>query len=382
MASHRQTLGTLLEDVAALLGDEDIETWAELESDSTVVRVTLASGLSVIVKRVTDTGLDLPGHEGAPQRFLNEWAGLEFLADIGSDVPPSVVAVDRESCILVLEDLGDLDDLESILLGDTPEIAERSLIDLGMALGHLHGLSREHRNRFLAIQARLGTGSPMSDTTMDQRLRRVLFTACFESAGVELGDRLWRSICEVEELIHDHRSFRAFVHADAGPHNVLLDARARLIDFEFGVYRSGLADAAGTRLGFPQTAAGMAVPTWAAERMEKSYRETLVGYAPEASDDDEFVRALAAACAHWALNRLASAWRLHIEPRMGAGAVLAEEEAERLGRTMLMVDGFVALAGEVGVFEELAETVNEVGRRWRSIWPRIPCVATYPSLAE
>ncbi len=392
MAFDGSSLPALLEDARSLLERElssavTIDDAVEIESDNEVLRARLSAGSvtqrSIVIKRVTDTGFDLPGHEGAPQRLLNEWAGLEFITEVGGGrvVAPTLIAGDAAACLLVIEDLGELESLESLLLGGQKEKAERGLEGFGAALGRLHGLAWGRESRFAEIQEEVGTRSPMSDTTVDQRTRRDLFTACFEEAGVVLKDRLWRSVEQVEELIHGQSPFRSLVHADAGPHNALVsEGTVRLIDFEFCVFHNGLSDVVGARLGFPQTTNARPVPDEHVRWFETAYRETLAEHIMVAEDDRLFRRSLAAAAAHWALNRTAAAWQLHIRPRLESGPEPAEVEVQRLSSTMLLIDGFVAHAREEQLLEELADALDACGRAWRELWPAIAPIHPYPAL--
>lgn len=376
------TIPNLMESAQLVLGEGPLENPVQLESESLVVRARVAaSGRTVVVKNVTDTGFDRPGHRGAPQRFLNEWAGLALLDGLGARIAPSVIAADVGKRLIILEDLGDAESLESVLLSDRSGRAWDGLGEFGAALAELHCVTRGHEDRFDVIQQDLGTTSPISDTTVDQRSRRDMFESCLGAAGLEMNERIWRSFKEVERLTHEPSPFRVLAHADAGPHNVLLtEEGARLIDFEFCVFRNALSDMAGARLGFPQTNAAMGVPPVAVRHFESSYRAAVSERIPEAADDAQFSRALGAACAHWTLNRVAAAWRLHVEPRLEAVADLPDGEAERIARTATIVEGFSSYAAEVGVFAELADVIHACVRHWREVWPVIGTVPVYPAL--
>ena len=382
MAADTPAPADILEAAGNLLAERLDGEWSRLESESTVLRARTGSGRSVIVKHVTDTGFDDPDHDGAPQRFLNEWAGLELLAELGaSPIAPAVIAADAASGLLVLEDLGDVPNLEALLVRGDGQRARSGLEQFGSTLGRLHGVGVGEERTFRAIQDRLGTGSPHSDTTMDQRSRRDLFAACFEAAGAAMTDRVWEAVVEIEGLIHGSSPFWTLTHADSGPHNLLVTPDGgRLIDFEFCVYRSGLTDVAGARLGFPQTASSMVVPIEDVERLEGAYRRSLESVVPEVGDSAVFDRALGAACAHWALNRVAAGWLLHVAPRLETGMSLPDDEADRLARTSVIVDGFAGLAETCAVFGELASVLTRCVGHWRHLWPEIESIDVYPAL--
>lgn len=367
----------LVDAAVRLLGNEEVPDGVTfLESEGNVMRLRLGSGRSVIVKQVMDDTFDHADHHGPPQRFLNEAASLQFLG--GLSVAPELHGADRDVGMLVLEDLGDIENLQRSLLDGTRSESEEGLVDFAAALARMHGLASGKEAAFTDVQDAWGTVSPKSDTTIDQRERHDMFSACFDAVGLQMSDRLWRSVCRVEETMHGSGPMRTLVHADAGPHNVLLGEEARLIDFEFAVFSNAAADAVGPRLGFPQSAKAMRVPGEAASRFEDSYRNELSGFIAEAQDDEVFVTSLSAACAHWALNRMAAAWRLHVAPRVENREPLPRQEAQRVAATFLVVDGLVQVANQHGEVGELAEMLAACCRVWRRRWPEIEDADVYP----
>lgn len=362
----------------------DLVDAMELESDSTVIRATVVppagdQPATVIVKRVTDQRLDLPGHDGPPSRFLNEWAALEFLTDIEADVAPKLVAADRSQGLTIVEDIGDHPTLESRLFGENSESAMEGLATAGRLLGRLHAMSRDRESEFAATQMRLGTMSPSSDSTIDQRGRQPEFLSILEVSGIERGESFGDQIVELESLIHDDSPFRSLIHADAGPHNVLVAGDdSCLLDFEFAVYRNVLCDAVGPRLGFPQTTGVGWVPTDAVDTFEHSYRRAVVLGIPPAEDDSEFSRHLTAACGHWALNRWVHAWRDHLS-RLGAsppgiGAI------EAIKGVWMVIDGFVDASRRFGEFEVVADALGRFREEEVRRWPELEPAPVYPAL--
>lgn len=355
-----------------------------LQSESTVLRAraSVTDGAipgSVIIKQATDTTFDHPDHRGAPQRFLNEWAALSFLHEIGVRVAPAVLAADQDRGFLVLEDLGDLPDLQSVLFGADGGEARRGLVELGRLMGEMQAASHGLEARFLLAQEALGTGSPRCDSTVDQRERKDLFHGCLEALGIPMASRFWVGVVDIESAIHDGSPFWSFIHADAGPQNLLVSPkRSALVDFEYAVYRNGLCDVVGARLGFPQTIHARQVAPDDARLVEDAFRATVAMAIPEASDDEVFYRALTAAGAHWALNRWAASWRKQIQPALDPGQ--GDPDAADLARTLLVLDGFTALSAEYGDFADVAATVASYAGELRRRWPTLEAPGTYPSL--
>jgi Ser/Thr protein kinase RdoA (MazF antagonist) len=183
----------------------------------------------------------------------------------------------------------------------------------------------------------------------------------------------------VESEIHDDSPFWSMIHGDAGPQNLLIGVeRGILIDFEFGVYRNGLCDVVGARLGFPQTSSAMGVPEDDAERLETAYRRAVAPGIPEAEVDDIFFRGLSAAAAHWALNRWAASWRHHLRPALDSGQ--DDLDVAALGSALLVWDGFTGLAATTARFPSLAGTVASYASELVRRWPGLEKPGTYPAL--
>ena len=91
---------------------------------------------SVIVKQAVARGdetYDIDSPEWGPAwRLFNDWAGLQFLSDVsdGNSPAPNFYGGDRESGIIVIEDLGNGKRLDHLVLGDDPVEAENGLIEL------------------------------------------------------------------------------------------------------------------------------------------------------------------------------------------------------------------------------------------------------------
>ncbi|MGD2059474.1 MAG: phosphotransferase [Acidimicrobiia bacterium] len=358
-----------------------------LESEGLVLRARVdPDGFgpeAVVVKRVTDTTFDQPGHRGPPQRFLNEWAALEFLTSLGlgGEACPTLLCADVEGGFLVLGDLGGLVDLQTVLLSDQPRLARAGLVDMGRTLGRIHATTHDIEGRFHDLQVSLGTGSPRCDSTVDQRTREEVFSSCLRSLAIAPETGFWDAVVRIESMIHDQTPFWALIHADAGPQNFLVaDGGGALVDFEYAVYRNGLCDVVGARLGFPQTTRAMTVSAADAARVETAYREAVSTVIPQAGDDSVFFSSLTAAGGHWALNRWAAAWRRQVGPLLESGREPGDGEISALSSTLLVLDGFVALAGETGTFPEIAGTVASFVAQIHRRWPEVRPPPGYPAL--
>jgi tRNA A-37 threonylcarbamoyl transferase component Bud32 len=365
----------------------------EQVSDNNVVRCEAVPALpdgeeSVIVKRVTSLVFNQPDSSGESQRFLNEWASLEFLDKLSAEpgYGPRLLGSDRSHSLLVLEDLGQNRSVEDVLLDVDREPARKALGDVGGLLGRMQSAAFGREEEFVAAQSRLGTESPRSDSTADQRTFIQTFQQCLDALSIEPAPGFWDSLHQVETLIHDSGLFRTFIHADAGPHNFLITNQdVRLLDFEFGAFRHGMSDVVGARLGFPQTEHAHSVPERDARHLEHAYRQEMVTVIPEAADDAIFNEALAAASAHWALNRWAGLWRIYFETAMREPESLASSESNENGRltrasAFTIYQAFIDTAQTLEVFQPIAETLHAYTLALEQRWPELDVVPVYPSL--
>jgi len=365
-----------------------------LESDNTVLRFVVVPALpggetSVVLKQVTSLRFNQPGSSSESQRFLNEWASLEFLDQIATDqrYGPRLVASDRSHSFLILEDLGRRQTAQDLLLAEDAAMARRALIGMGELLGRMQAEAAGREDEFVAMQSRLGTQSPVSDSTVDQRSHSGVFEECLALLSITPSTGFWNSLNQVEALVHDSDVFRTFIHADSGPHNFLVsNDEVRLLDFEFGTFRHGFSDVVGARLGFPQTDRVHSVPEEDARQLENAYRHQIVNAIPQVTDDAVFNEALVAAAAHWALNRWSGRWLGYFKEAM---IVRNETASSDLGtdgriRTPLFThfQAFVELANTTRLFLPVAETLHSFMDALEVRWPDIGVSPIYPALAE
>lgn len=353
---------------------------------------------SVIVKRVTRTDFNAPGAApGVSERFRNEWACLDFLRrlELAEPVGPRLLAASREESLLVIEDLGVGETLLDRLIGSDGGAARAGLVGLGAALGRMQAAAAGREPDFRAIQTALDTRSPLSDSTVDVRARRERFEGCFDALGLSPAAGFWRELDAVETAIHEDPAFRSFLHADAGPHNVLCPdpdgGRARLLDFEFGDYGQGLLDVVSARLGFPHTGQVWAVPAADAHALEAAYRGEVAGALPAVRDDAAFEAALVDACAHWSLTRWAGYWTGYFEERMAPRTrpvsetddpAAAARHARHRARILTQHEGFLALADRTGRRPAIAASLRGFLGRLRVRWPELEAMPVYAALDE
>ena len=94
-------------------------------------------------------GYDPDSKEGPAYGLLNDWAGIAFLDELDDPGPwPRFYGGDRETGVIVLEDLGAATQIDHILLGEDEVLAEEVLFSYVRTLSDLHRAIRTGMTRF------------------------------------------------------------------------------------------------------------------------------------------------------------------------------------------------------------------------------------------
>ena len=279
----------------------------ELESQHTVLRVPIIQGQglpeSIVIKRVPE---DI--EYGAQKRALSEWAGLEFLAKVANSrqFAPRFLGGNAGKLLIVLEDMGNVPTLNRILHESDSASARQALVDYGIFLGTLQGVTYGHETEFKQIQSQLNAEVPPSDSSIDLRGLLEQFREAFGPVTADYAG-LEKEIINASAAMHDEQIFRTFQHHDAGPHNVLVtESGLRFIDFELAQYGNAFLDMTALRLAFPPFSQGHFLPKAVVIDYENSYRETLSKVIPEILDDSLYSLTLEQACAKWIGSKVTS----------------------------------------------------------------------------
>lgn len=271
-----------------------------------IARCTLArpgTGLprSVVVKWLRD---DANGSRVDPQQLLTERAALEFLGDLGLEIAPSLIASDRATTLLVLEDLRPRVPLYELLDGAETAAGSVGLAAFARALGTMAAGTVGRSRGYYARCRALGPVDPWSDRVGPFAKRWATTCAASAAVGVAVPASVEAEMGDVLEALAEPRAFLALSNGDAGDNNFLIADHdpGRIIDFEFAGYRHALLDAACLHVPGPRW---ITMPDPVRTGLEDVHRAALVAGIPEASDDRAFGRAMAAAAIATAIERAA-----------------------------------------------------------------------------
>ncbi|NKB67489.1 MAG: hypothetical protein GKR89_10540 [Candidatus Latescibacteria bacterium] len=249
---------------------------------------------SVVVKTLRD------GPRSQPEQLLTEQAALEFVAELGPDLAPRLLASHIQAGLLVLEDVAPRRPLAEIVLDDNADEAAAGLIDFARALGTLNAHSSGRQDAYYTRRRALGPVDPLADRQWrwhPSKLHHAL--SSFQALGMAPSTQAKTELDQALAELLEPGPFLAFSNGDPGENNYLLHrGDGRLIDFEEAGYHHALIDA--TSLYVPWTIWVTASDPFA-NGLETAYRSALTTAVPEAADDRRFGLGIAAACLVYAL---------------------------------------------------------------------------------
>ena len=327
-----------------------------------VVRVHVATGRSIIVKR-------RPKQDA--EGFGVELAALEYLNAMAVPVAPRLVGADAAAGLLLMEDLGPGASLADALLAGDRERAQADLVAYARALGSMHAWSRP-AGRTGRPAGPLRAAGPAGPVLAGRRRAR---PGGVPGRGGLAGFGRGRAGAEIDELslILNGAGYTGLVHGDACPDNVrFLADGGRIFDFETSGWGPVVLDAAYLLAPFPSCWCFATLPAEAAAPAMEAYRAVVRGAGIELGPDWD--AALTAALAAWIVARGPMITRVLREDRDWGTTTLRP-------RLLTWLQSFTAAARRTGVLPGLHALAgslhDELSRRWPDT-----VTAGYPALAR
>lgn len=267
---------------------------------------------SVIVKTYRSWAPYEPSRPGGPASGLfAEWAALAFLHDrmASEDAVAKLYGGDRALGVIVLQDLGRGCTLDDVLEGNDPVVAETALLDLARTLARVHGASMGGESAYLEMREQLG---PTRDRRewLDHVWRSALTTLA--ELGVDTSGRVRDALHTLRFSMTEPGPWAGLRQSEPGSDNVLIvDDRAKLLDFEGSAWGHVLVDAAFPRMSFGHLPARGRLPDEVVRNFERAYLEelgTLHGWAAVEGPDR-----LVSAAAWLALECLAACFKVSLD---------------------------------------------------------------------
>ena len=267
---------------------------------------------TVIIKRIYTKSNDTSSNEQLKNRFLNELASLEFLKSLNFEpiIFPNLLTYDIEKLLLIMNDIGSIPSVMSILTNDSYEIALNALTSYSKTLALLHGLTLDKKNEFTYFQNKFGSFTPKCDSNIKFTNYSDQFAELFQYAkGYSIYDQtiIFNELIEIENKIHNNKVLQSFIHCDSGPQNVLYSENtfmSYLLDYEFGGYGFSFLDMAGPRIAFQQSLEGMRIPESNIIKIEREYFIEINKYLKQKLSNTEFNEIIWLASSQWVIGRL------------------------------------------------------------------------------
>lgn len=233
---------------------------------------------------------------------LTEWACLQFLSEeMGDSCPaPRSYGGDRQVPFFVMEDMGEGQDLLTILRGNDIERAKRVLIKFARGLGRIHAHTIGKEEKLVSIRNSIES-IHRTITSPDELYRnysKKLSDLC-NAAGIEPDPRAHEELKALVRFRDPANPYRALTHWDLYPVNIY-DSTERskvfLYDYEFGRFEHLMVDAFQIRVYLDLWTEVSCFPDELMLEMENEYRAELASGCPEAKDDDWFFPSLIEGC--------------------------------------------------------------------------------------
>jgi hypothetical protein len=330
--------------------------------------------------------------------FLNELASLRLFNDLRDqfNFGPRLYCYRRDAGLLIGEDLGSHQTLRAVLQGSDSCLATDALVRFGQRLGQVQVAAIGKEGAFKASQVDAKASALPGVARQDIRDAISDLHACLDALRIKSPIGFDRAIGELEAMVHNENSpFRTWTHGDLRPLNVLCleSTQPRLVDFEFASFGHALLDAVSVRMAFPPPpvpviSSGQTVPPSVVRRFENGYRTELTGGIPDAADDTCFQEALVQACAHWALIKLLSMWKIHLQERLAQGENYDDRDdiaphkaayARFRQQGVAYLQTFIDTAAEFEQLPVIRAAAQKIVAALLAIWPDIKPLPYFPA---
>ncbi|NKB65789.1 MAG: phosphotransferase [Candidatus Latescibacteria bacterium] len=338
---------------------------------------------SLVVKR--------PRRRGSNQLVISEWAALQFISEqMGEDATAPLFYGGHGGKTLpfvVMEDMGEGQDLYKILRGDNSAEAKAVLIECADALGKINastlGKAAQFRRTLEAIDP---TGGEQSTQESPGGEIEQKFTEICEAAGIKPHREALSQLKNIAHFLDSQNPFHALTHADLCPVNIFHSTshnKVYVFDYEEGRFQHALVDGYQIRIHLDYHLEVSRFPDEIMLEMEATYRRALAAHCPEARDDSWYYRRLIEACVYEMIRCI---YRFSEPPQAVFSNILRDREVSdyealkndnydhwclpAVRRRVFYRLGLLAqLTEEYGYLQALGGTAKKIKEKFCAIWP-------------
>lgn len=305
-----EVVGVLTKRFEAQVQIKSVDFLSEPERRNVVVRIILESPsngvpASLILKQSLPQKSSEDDQE-ALGRFARDWAGLEFLSALNSNIAPKVYGGSQKYRFVLHEDLGESHlSLVDPLMGKDRKAAIAALNRFMVSMGRFHGCAYGNTENHKKLLQNLNPNADLWQDDFEDMISKM--KPLLGKFNIPWTADLEREIVHIFKTCKEPGHFTTLMHGDICPDNVFDDPDTNtmhIIDFEWSFVGNALLDGTYLRMSNPTCWCVKAFPKDVIEPLETLYRQELMKKIPAASDDQLYYESYVSACAYWMLWRV------------------------------------------------------------------------------
>lgn len=361
----------------------------QIDNPSSEMPETLILKMNSTEKQIFDRG-ETETEVEQFSRFAHDWAGIEFLTQIGNDHGPRYYVGSLEHKFIVIEDLGLAHPslVGPLTRAPSPtniQEAKSALTAYVRRLGKMHADTAGKYDQFTTILKRVYPQA-LRFNYVPESDNEIILNQFKKLAAIE-SNELAQDINSVIHFSQTKNEFNVLLHGDICPDNVYYqNNKMYLIDFEFSDYGNALVDGTYLRMHMPSCWCSKAVPPSIVTEMESIYREELCKGIPAAKDDTIYNRQLAYSCAYWLIRTIKQLHDMDLidhEWICPSGPVDPDSKWEPdknafRPRILSRLGAFISCAKSTGHLPKLREAATGLLTHLRKTWPETAEIDVFP----
>lgn len=325
------------------------------------------------------------------RRIRVEWACLQFLNDQmeGNRVTPYFFGGGytgkNNVPLLVMEDMGEGQNLRAILINDDRETTKHVLLECAKALGKIHAYSIGKVDTFLKIRDSIVTLDNNNEDFHSVYAEK--WTEICDAADVQPCSESFSELNALGEFLDISNRHHGLIHGDLYPVNVYhscANSKVYVFDYEFGHFQHVLVGGFQLRVHLDMWAEVCRFPEVVMLEMEDIYRTELAVGCPEVRDNDWYYRRVIEACVY---ETIRCVYRFFEPPKAVFSNVINDRPAgdyealrtnpnynhwglPAVRRRVFYRLGLLAeLTEKYGYLQGLGATANKIREKFSRIWP-------------
>ncbi|MBS0289821.1 MAG: aminoglycoside phosphotransferase family protein [Proteobacteria bacterium] len=342
---------------------------------------------SLIVKKTT---LELKGETEQEQmsRFARDWAGIEFLTQIGTHHAPRFYGGDLAHQFIIIEDLGEPHHslVGPLTRSSSPENIQeaiKALENYSRRVGQMHADTFGRTQEFSKILQRVYPQALRLHSLGEKDLTDVLDCIQRHTGNVSL--ELRQEVEEIQKAMASN-DFEVLLHGDICPDNVYFQkSDLQIIDFEYGDIGHALIDGVYLRMSMPSCWCSKITPKDIVDQMEAIYGNELKKKLSVANDEPLYNKALVYACAFWVVRVI----NWHVDELVEHEIICPSGPVDRDSlwepeknafrpRVLSRLEAFINIAKKYNHLPALTQVASDLLSKLKSQWPTTTFMDYYP----